>query len=399
MPLKELSLLAILALIQFTNIMDFMIMMPLGPQLMKLFKIGTKEFGFLVASYTYTAGFVNFLGIFFLDRINRKTAMLFSYTGFCFGTFFCYMAPNYETLLIARIATGVFGGLLSSITFAILGDAIPLERRGQATGIVMISFSIASSLGVPFGLYLAGKFSWNMPFLVLVFLGIIILILASLIIPSMNIHLNKSNADKKIFDNIISIFKTPNQLLALLLVFFMFFGQMSVIPFITPYMVGNVGFEMKDLPLIYLIGGAANFITMPLIGKFSDKFGFKKILIILILISSSVIFSLTHLPKVGLYIGLVVTTFFMMFVGGRVVPTLSLVSATVKPENRGSFMSFVSSIQQIASGIASTISGLIIYKLDDDKIMNYDLVGFIAIGFAILAIPIIIKLKMIETKT
>jgi MFS transporter, DHA1 family, inner membrane transport protein len=242
MPLKELSLLAILALIQFTNIMDFMIMMPLGPQLMKLFKIGTKEFGFLVASYTYTAGFVNFLGIFFLDRINRKTAMLFSYTGFCFGTFFCYMAPNYETLLIARIATGVFGGLLSSITFAILGDAIPLERRGQATGIVMISFSIASSLGVPFGLYLAGKFSWNMPFLVLVFLGIIILILASLIIPSMNIHLNKSNADKKIFDNIISIFKTPNQLLALLLVFFMFFGQMSVIPFITPYML-----EMLDL--------------------------------------------------------------------------------------------------------------------------------------------------------
>ncbi len=399
MPFKELILLLTLALIQFTNIMDFMIMMPLGPQLMKLFNIGTKEFGFLVASYTYTAGFVNFLGIFFLDGFNRKTAMLFSYTGFCIGTFCCYLAPNYEFLLLARILTGVFGGLLSSITFSIVGDAIPLQRRGQATGIVMISFSLASSLGVPFGLYLASKFTWNTPFLVLVIAGIFIILLAFFVIPSMNRHNENKIVDKNIFENILKIFKNPNQVLALVLVFFMFSGQMAVIPFITPFMVGNVGFQISDLPLIYLIGGGANFLSMALIGKLSDKFGFKRILLILIFISSIVILVMTNLSNVGIMIGLIVTTCFMVFVGGRVVPTLALVTATVEPSNRGSFMSFVSSIQQISAGVASTVSGLIIVKLSDDKIINYDTVGYIAVCMAIISIPLIIKLKMIEQKS
>jgi predicted MFS family arabinose efflux permease len=396
MPLKELILLITLALVQFTNIMDFMVMMPLGPQLMELFSISPKQFGFIVASYTYTAGIIGFLGVFFLDLFNRRRALIFAYAGFLIGTLFCGIAKNYEFLILARIFTGIFGGVLSSIVFAIVGDAIPIERRGLAMGIIMTSFSLASALGVPFGLYLASIYNWNAPFLFLVGIASFVMVLILIVVPSMKLHL--TGIKQSPLPILTNILQNNNQFRALILMALVMFGQMTIIPYITPYMVGNVGFKIDQLPLIYLFGGMANFISMPIIGKLSDKFGFARMFAIMLSLSMIPVFLITNLPSVSLQIGLVVTTLFMVLVGGRIVPTLSLITSTVLPKNRGSFMSFASSIQQIFSGVATTVAGYIVYKSETGAIIGYNIVGYIALACAFTAIFVGLTLKSAEEK-
>ena len=386
MSRKEFFLLGTLALVQFTNIMDFMIIMPLGPQLIDLFKIGPKEFSLLVASYTYTAGFVNFMGIFFLDRYNRKSALLIAYIGFILGTLFCFFANSYELLLLARVLTGMFGGVLSSISFSILGDSIPIERRGTATGIVMISFPLATTLGVPAGLYFANIYTWNAPFLILVGLGSLVFAMILFFIPQMKSHF--SNQSKNPFPILKNFLTNWNQIKALTLMAFMMFGQMSIIPFITLYSVGNIGIKNMELPYIYLFGGISNFVGMPLIGKLCDKIGFGKGFFIVVTLSLIPIFLITNVSGVSLIVWLICTTLFMLLVGGRIVPALSLITSTVLPQNRGSFMSFVSSIQQLFSGLAVTVSGFIVSKSITGELIGYNLVGYIAITCTIVSIPL-----------
>jgi predicted MFS family arabinose efflux permease len=161
---KEKILLFILASIQFTSIMDFMIMMPLGPQLMRIFQINPQEFGFLVSAYTFAAGFSSFIGVFWIDNFDRKKALMNMYLGFLLGTLACALSPTYTILVLSRILTGLFGGLLMALVFSIIGDVIEEKRRGTAMGYVSTSFSLASVLGVPFGLFIASFWNWHAPF-------------------------------------------------------------------------------------------------------------------------------------------------------------------------------------------------------------------------------------------
>ena len=167
---QEKFLLFIIAAIQFAHIVDFMIMMPLGPQFIRIFSISAQEFSFLVASYTLFAGISGFVSSFFMDRFERKRLLIFFFTGFAISTLFCAFSPNFYVLLIARSLAGTFGGVLNSITLSIVSDNFSYEKRGTAMGWTSTSFSLASILGVPFSIYLAMKFNWHAPF---VFLGCI----------------------------------------------------------------------------------------------------------------------------------------------------------------------------------------------------------------------------------
>lgn len=393
---NEKLLLFILAFIQFANIVDFMIMMPLGPQLMRVFNISPAEFSILVASYAISAGISGFISAFFVDKFDRKNVLLLVFIGFTFGTFACAYAPSFQILMFARIFTGIFGGLLSSTVMAIVGDAIPNERRATAMGIVMAAFSVASVVGVPLGLYLANEFSWHAPFLFLVSISILILILIIFYIPSMKTHIEIKTTNTNPFQVIINVAKNNNQLLALLFMFFLMLGQFTVIIFISKYMVSNVGFTEKELTYIYLVGGIASLIAAPISGKLSDKYGRIKIFTIYCFITLIPIYVITNLPPVPIFVALTFNALFFISLTGRTIPASTLVTTVVSPQQRGGFMSINSCVQQLGSGFASFLAGKIVITNASGQLENYEIAGYIAIVSSLICIYLAQKIKSIS---
>jgi len=396
---REWLLLLVLVAVQFTHMLDFVIMMPLGPHLMRVFGISPQEFGFIVSAYTFSAGITGFLSAFFIDKFDRRTALLFLYSGFTVGTFLCGIAPTYLALMLARIVAGGFGGVLGALIFAVIGDCIPEHRRGTATGTVMSAFSIASVAGVPLGLYLANHFGWHFPFFMLAAMSSIALTLAYKELPSMRGHLSAkptSETPLQALQKLYTLVSTPNHRNALVLMMMLMVGGFTVIPYISPYCVSNVGMSESELPLIYFFGGAATIFTSRFVGKLADRFGKARVFTLMSVSSIAVIYAITNLPKVPLVLALVITTLFMITMNGRLVPAVALVTSSVEPKSRGSFMSINSSAQQVTSGASSFVAGLILGKASDGSITNYHLVGALAILATIICIFLVQHIHRVE---
>lgn len=374
--------------------MDFMIMMPLGPQLRDIFGISPAQFGLLVSAYTLTAGAVGFLSSFYIDRFDRKRALSWAYFGFTLGTFMCAFASSYEWLLLARAGTGVFGGLIGGLTFSITGDLIPFERRGRAMGIVMTSFSAASVFGVPFGLFLATKFDWHAPFVFLGAFGLVLQLLIYKVIPSVGSHISVG-AEKKPFELLQTVMKNRSQRFAVFLISGLMLGQFTIIPFLADYMVRNVGFATSQLPYIYFFGGLATIVTSPIIGRMSDKFGALRVFLWALVLALIPIWFITHLGPTPVSIVLILTTLFFVISGGRMVPAMALVTSAVEPRFRGGFLSLSGSFQQLFAGVASLVGGLIVYE-QDGKLVNYNYVCYLAILATILCIWIARQIRPVS---
>ena len=394
---SEKKMLYTLAAVQFTNIMDFMIMMPLGPLLMRTFHIAPHQFSYIVSSYTITAGISGFLSAFWVDKFDRKKIVQFCYAGFLLGTLFCGLSSDYYSIMAARIVTGMFGGILASQVLAIVGDSVPMERRASAMGVVMTAFSAASVFGVPFGLMLSNWIDYHAPFLVIAGLGILIQIALNSFVPAVDSHLVYSSASKPSFFNVVVDNMTDkNRVFAMLMMFCMVFSQFSVISFISPYMVANVGFREDQLFLIYLIGGACTIFSMPFIGKMADKSGLQKVFTIGVISSMVPFLLITHMQPWPIYVGLVVAGLFFITMTARTIPASAMVSGAVHPSKRGSFMSFTSSLQQLGSGLGSLMSGAIIYKNELGLLVNYNFVGYISVIVSILAIFIAQRVRVVS---
>ena len=279
---QEKALLWTLAAINFIHIVDFMMLMPLGPQLMRLFEISPSEFALLVSSYTFSAGASSFFGAFILDRFDRKRILIWVYVGFTLGTLACALSPSYPILLLARVVSGIFGGLTSALILAIIGDVVPDERRGRAMGLVMSAFSFASVMGVPLGLFLASLSDWHTPFYILAALSIVSMGMIVKYIPSITGHVNSDVKRPHPFEVISRVTSNPNQMRAISLSIMMMLGQFMIIPFLSPYNVANVGFTELQLTYVYMAGGAFTMFTSPWVGKLADKHGKLKIFTIFI---------------------------------------------------------------------------------------------------------------------
>lgn len=388
-------ILILLAAVNFTNILDFMVMMPLGPQLKRVFHLNPTEWSLIIASYTFAAFVAGFASIFFIDRFDRKKFLIFNYIFFLIGTLFCAIANSYEMLIFGRVFAGLFGGTIGSVVLAMVGDVVPPEKRATAMGIVMGGFSAAAALGVPVGIYLGTYFSWHIPFYAIVGVGLIITVLLYLYIPSIKSHIATKSERISGWKNIKDSFTDRNQFLALIFMVVMLFGQFSIIPFLSPYMVANVGFEEQELMYIYLFGGFVSIASSAIIGKLADKHGKTKVFTYLLFISLIPIFIITNLVEIPIWQVILITTSFFIFAGGRMIPGTAIVLATAHPKSRGAFMSIRSSIQQLGAGFAAFIAGNIITENSTGQFEHYNYVGYIAIATSLISLWLIRK---IETK-
>ncbi len=398
---NERLLLLTLAAAMFTHIVDFMIIMPLGPQLQGLLNIEARQFSLLVASYSITAAVAGLFGAFFIDRYDRKISLLVIYAGFTVGTLACAFAPSYVVLLATRSLTGAFGGILGALILSIVSDAVPLERRAKGIGVVMASFGVASVVGVPFGLFIASKTSWHAPFLFLGGLGVIVFILMVLFIPVLKGHLEKIQT-RTPMEVVARIFSTRNTQLGLTFTSLLMLGHFTIIPFVATYMVANVGFTNAQLTYIYLVGGMCTLLFSPWVGKMADKHGRLKIFTIFGSLVIIPILVITNLQPVPLWLALFITAVFFIFSNGRMVPSTTMETAVIEPEMRGSYMSIRSSVQQLTSGIASFLAGVIVTEApsrfggDVNALVNYEIVGVVAVFFSIVSLVVARRLTVVQ---
>ncbi|CAN5888553.1 MFS transporter [soil metagenome] len=398
LSIRERPLLICLAFVQFTNVMDFMIMMPLSPIFTKEFGITPTEFGLLVASYNLSAGIVSLLSAFFIDRFDRRKVMLFAYSFFIVGTIACGFSTTYGMLLFARVFTGMFGGVLSAILLSVVGDVVPMERRASAIGLVMTGFSAAAVLGIPIGSFIATHFSWHVPFFAIAimatatFTGIVILI------PKMTAHIAEAKK-RDVFRAFGEIFFNSNRLRGLLLMVLLMFGHFSIIPYIPQYMVHNVGISEAQVSLIYLVGGLCSVFVLRIVGKLSDRFGSFKVYTALSLLALFPIFAITNMPKEGLAMVLFISSFIFIFGGSRSVPANAMITATAEPHQRGGFLSLNAATQQLAAGLASFFGGLMISGGPTEPVVNYHHVGWMAACASLLAIPVAYFVRPVRKQT
>ena len=361
-----------------------MIVMPLGPQLMRTLSIGPAQFGLIVSSYTFAAGASGLVASSIVDRFARRTTFLILYSGFLLGTFLCAVAPTYHTLVAARTATGGFGGILGGMAMTIIGDVFPDERRGRATGSLMTGFALASVAGVPLGLFLGTNFGWHVPFLALVLGGIPLLILTPFAMPPLNGHVHKSHAHP--LRSLIEIFSDSNHLNAFALTIALMIGSFTVFPYVSAYFVANVGMTEQQLPVIYIVGGGLTLFAAPIIGRLTDQVGKLKVYRIIAPVSAALLLAITHLPQVHVAIAVVVFGSLMASNVGRMIAAMAMITGSVEPRRRGGFLSANSSVQHIACGVGAYVGGILITQSEDGRIEHFGTVGWIAAASTIVTL-------------
>lgn len=389
----ERLLLVCLAGIQFTHVVDFMIMMPLGPQLTVLFDISFAEFGLLVSAYTVSAGISGLVATTFVDRFDRKHLLLSLYALFALTTLACGLAPTYGWLMAARIASGFFGGVLSTMTQTIIGDVIPFERRGQATGVVMTSFSIATVAGVPAGLFFANLWGWHDAFFGIGLLCVAVGMMAFYCVPRLNSHVSHAK-DQHLLHAMGQVLGEHNQRMALLLSGTMMFAAFTIIPYITLFIQNNHVMTAQQVPLLYLCGGVVTFFTGRWVGRVTDRLGKRETFQRAVLFSIIPVIAITLLEPLPLPIVLAVTTTLFFAMNARMIPGMALLTSAANPKYRGTFLSLNGAVQSFSMGMASWVGGMLLQREASGQVTHYWQCAVVATLASLLAFHLAKKVSM-----
>ena len=386
---------ALLALTQFTVVLDFMIMSPLGDILMKEMSITPKQFGIAVSSYAFSAGISGLLAAGFADKYDRKTLLLFFYIGFIVGTFFCGIAPNYEWLVAARIFTGLFGGVIGSISMAIITDLFSIEQRGRVMGTVQMGFAASQVLGIPIGIYIANLWGWHWTFLMIVGLSFLLFFVIYRKLEPVNKHLALQTEDN-FWVHFKQVMAQPNYQLTFLATALLSIGGFLMMPFGSAYAVNNMGVSQAQLPIIFMCTGISSLIIMPLIGRLSDRIDKFKIFTFGSLWAAIFIIIYTNLPPIPLWSLIILNI--LMFIGimSRMIPAGALTSAIPDMKDRGAFMSINASLQQIAGGIATACAGMIVVQNGKfSPLEHYDTLGYIGAFVMVICVYLVYKVSVL----
>jgi len=368
----------LLAIVQFTIVLDFMVMAPLGDLLMKTMKLQPKQFAVAVSVYAFSAGFSGLLAAGFTDKYDRKKLLLFFYSGFILGTLLCGVASSYYLLLAGRLVTGLFGGVLGATSMAIVADLFSFEQRGRVMGFVQMAFAVSQVAGIPIGLYLANSFGWEAPFLMIVGVSILTAGAIARLMQPVTKHLEAKRQSTPLV-HLLKTISHRSYLLPFLTTALLSIGGFMLMPFSTPYVINNVQISQYDLPLLYVVTGIGAMIFMPLIGKLSDRVGKLRTFNMGTGIAMIMILLFTNLQPIPLWQLMVINTIMFAGIMSRMIPATALMTAIPNLEDRGAFMSINSSLQQVAGGIASVIAGLIIIQRTDGKLAHFDTLGYLCV--------------------
>jgi len=369
---------AILAILQFTIILDFMVLSPLGAVLMDELRISTSQFGWVVSAYAFSAGGAGILAAGFADKYDRKKLLLFFYTGFVFGTLLCAIAPNYHFLLFARIVTGLFGGVIGSISFAIITDLFKMEVRGRVMGFVQMAFAASQVLGIPIGLVLANNFGWHSPFWMIVGFSILVGIAILFYLKPITGHL-LIKSERSPFVHLGKTISHKPYLRTFLATVLLATGGFMLMPFGSAFAINNLGLTMNSLPVLYTVTGVFSIIFGPLVGRFSDKLGKFKMFFIGTVISMIMVAIYTQLGVTPLWMVIVINVILFVGISSRMISSSALITGIPEPQDRGAFMSLNSAIQQISGGLASILAGVIVVKTPSGYLDNYEILGYVVL--------------------
>lgn len=384
----------VLAFLQFTVVLDFMILSPLGVLVMQELQISTQQFGFVVSAYAFSAGVTGIFAAGFADRFDRKKMLLFFYIGFVFATFLCGIATNYIFLLGARILTGIFAGVLSSISFAIVADLFPLQVRGRVMGFIMTAFAASQVFGLPIGIYISNLWGWQSPFLMIAGISGIVGFVIFFYLKPVTTHLD-NKVERHAFLHLIKTLVEPKYIPAFIATTLLATGGFMLMPFGSAFSVHNLGVSLEDLPLVYMVTGIVSIFGGPIMGRLSDWIGKYKMFVIASVLAAIVIIYYTKMEITPLPIVVFVNSILFVFVSARMISASALNSAVPELHDRGAFMAISSSIQQISGGIAASVAGLIVVQTPSGYMEGYETLGYVVAGAILVTIALMYNVNKI----
>jgi predicted MFS family arabinose efflux permease len=381
-----------LAFLQFTIILDFMIISPLGALLLRDLHIQTSAFGLVVSVYAFSAAFSGLLAAGFADRFDRKKMLLVFYVGFTGGTLLCGLAPTYRFLLFARIVTGVFGGVIGSISMAIIADLFPFNMRGRVMGVVQTSFAASQVLGLPIGFYLANHLGWHAPFLMIVGLTVVAGVLIAVKLRPITGHLALQH-DGNPFVHLFRTVSEARYIKAFLTTMLLATGGFMLMPFGSTFTIHNIGISGDAVSVIYLVTGLVTFVAGPFVGRLSDRWGKYKLFVVGSTLTAITVVVYTHLGRTPLPIVIAINCLLFVGVTSRMISASALMSAVPEPASRGAFMSVNSSVQQFAGGIGAYVAGLIVVQTPSGVLAHYDILGYVVCAAMLI---VVVMLRSID---
>lgn len=388
----------ILAITQFTVVLDFMVMSPLGDIMMKTMELTPSMFGVAVSAYAFSAGASGILTAGFADRFDRKKMLLFFYTGFIIGTVFCGLAHTYVALVTARIITGLFGGVIGSISMAIITDLFPLQLRGRVMGFVQMGFGASQVLGIPISLYLANLWGWEAPFWLVAILGMLVAIAIYARLQPVNAHLTEKTKQHAML-HLWNTIKKRDYRIAFTSTAMLAVGGFMMMPFGSAFAINNLGVTQEALPLLFMVSGVCSLVFMPFIGRLADRFDKYYLFAIASIWMVSVAVIYTNMSVNPLWFVIVMNVLLMIGIMSRMVPSTALVSAVPEPHDRGAFMSINASLQQVSGGIAAAVSGMIVVqKTTHSPLEHYDTVAYIVTFITLISILLMYRVNRVVQK-
>lgn len=391
-------IIALLAFLQFTVVLDFMVLQPLSVILLKELSISTEQFGLVVSAYAFSAGASGLIAAGFADKFDRKKMLLFFYTGFVIGTLLCGIAPDYHFLLMARIVTGIFGGVMSSISYAIITDLFALQFRGRVMGFVQLAFAMSQIAGIPVGLYLASRFDWHAPFLAIVAMSVIIGIFIFIYLKPITGHL-KIQTQQNAFHKLRDILYVAQYRRAFAATTLLATGGFMLMPFGSAYGVHNLGIDMaSELPLLYFMTGICLLAFSPLIGWLSDKIGKYKMFVIGSVITGIMTYIYCNLGLTPFWLILLLNVVLFVGITARMISASALMTGVPEPQDRGAFMGVNASVQQIAGGVGSFLAGLIVTETNTGYIENYPLLGNVVLVALVITVFLMFNIHKYVSK-
>lgn len=396
-PTSERQLLWLFMAVQFTLILDFMLLMPLGPTLIQQLGLSAGGFGVLVSCYSISSAVCGFSAVFWLDRVPRARLLIALYVSFIVATLGCALAPNAVLLGAARVVAGGSAGLMWAGVLACVMDVVPAQRRGDALGLVMSAYAVAAVLGVPFGLFVAAHFGWRAPFGVLALVSLLLVTVLQRALGRLpeGPEVSSGQANAGLPTRAPSALQSLRELLhptfisGWALSFCVVSAGFLLIPYLGTFLTNNLGLQSKQLALVYLVGGATTFVTSRLVGRAVDSVGPVVCLAVLLLGTLVPHLGLTHLTEASFAHALLAFTLFMTLTSGRIIPTITLISQRVPPHLRARFMAVNTATTDVASGVASALGGVLLSTANTGELVGFGRVGILACAVSLFTLGVL----------